>query len=105
MLAGGTTWYWLDDRNIVDWDFDSWEQRFSEEAYRFDNNEFPINFIGHALNGAAFYGLSRSNRMDVLSSFLYGAVTSFVWEFFCRRGSRSLAHGSPSVTRSERSRW
>lgn len=82
MLSGGTIWYWLDDRNVVDWDFESWEQRFRDEAYRFDNNEFPINFIGHALNGAAFYGLPRSNRMGVLGSFLYAAATSFVWEFF-----------------------
>ena len=82
MLVGGSIWYWIDDRNIVDWDFESWNQRFSEEAYRFDNNEFPINFIGHPLSGAAYYGVPRTNRMDVYTSFLYGLLTSFIWEFF-----------------------
>lgn len=81
MLAGGTIWYWIDDRNIADWDFDSWEQRFREEAYRFDNNHFPINFIGHPLSGAAYYGLPRANRMDVLPSLGYAVLTSFIWEF------------------------
>ena len=57
------------------------EQRFREDAYRFDNNHFPINFIAHPLSGAAYYGLPRSNRMDVPSSFLYGVATSFLWEF------------------------
>src|SRR5690606_8505193 len=47
MLAGGTIWYLIDERNVLDWDFDSVEQRFREEAYRFDNNHFPINFVAH----------------------------------------------------------
>ncbi|MCZ7686103.1 MAG: DUF3943 domain-containing protein [Sandaracinaceae bacterium] len=81
MLAGGTIWYWIDDRNIADWDFDSWEQRFREDAYRFDNNHFPINFIGHPLSGAAYYGLPRANRMDVLPSLGYAVLTTFIWEF------------------------
>ncbi|MFK7987837.1 MAG: DUF3943 domain-containing protein [Sandaracinaceae bacterium] len=81
-LAGGTLWYWIDDRNIVDWDFDSWETRFSEVAYRFDNNEFPINYIGHPLSGAAFYGVPRANRLHWTEAFIFGLLTSFVWEFF-----------------------
>jgi len=81
-LAGGSIWYWIDDRNIVDWDFDSWETRFSERAYRFDNNEVPINWIGHPLSGAAYYGVPRANRLSVPMSFVYGVVTSFIWEFF-----------------------
>lgn len=81
-LAGGTIWYWIDERNIVDWDLDSWEQRFDESSYRFDNNEFPINYIGHPLSGGAYYGLPRANRLMAWESFLYAVATSFVWEFF-----------------------
>ncbi|MGE0786034.1 MAG: DUF3943 domain-containing protein [Sandaracinaceae bacterium] len=81
-LIGGTVWYWIDDRNIVDWDLDGWERRFDESSYRFDNNEFPINFVGHPLSGGAYYGLPRANRLPAWESFLFGAATSFVWEFF-----------------------
>lgn len=81
LLGVGTAWYWLDDRNVVDWDFTSLT-RFDEDAYRFDNNEFPLNFVGHPLAGAAYYGLPRANRLGLYASFAYGLLTSFVWEFF-----------------------
>src|SRR5690606_21954322 len=48
ILGVGTLWYWIErDRNVVDWDLDSWRQRFSKEAYRFDNNSIGMNFLGH----------------------------------------------------------
>src|SRR5688572_18662378 len=62
-LAGGLIWYWIDDRNVLDWDIKSIDERFDESAYRFDNNQFPINFIGHALSGSAFYFMPRSNGL------------------------------------------
>lgn len=81
-LGAGTVWYWLDkNRNVADWDFPSWEQRFTLEAWRYDNNHFPINFLGHALNGAAFYGLPRANGHGVGVSAAYAFGTSFAWEF------------------------
>ena len=80
-LAGGTAWYLIDDRNVLDWDLESLEQRFDEASYRFDNNHFPMNFLAHPLSGAAFYGVPRSNGLSMPLSAIYGIVTSFLWEF------------------------
>lgn len=81
-LLGGTLWYVIDDRNVLDWDLESWDQRFSEEAYRFDNNGFSMNFLAHPLSGAAFYGVPRANGLSMPVSALYGIASSFIWEFF-----------------------
>lgn len=82
VLAIGALWYWADrDRNLADWDFPSWKQRFSGEAWRFDNNHFPINFIAHPLNGGAFYVLPRLNDHGLAVSSAYAFMTSFAWEF------------------------
>lgn len=81
-LAGGVAWYLIDERNVLDWDLESWDERFSEHAYRFDNNHFPMNFLAHPLSGAAFYGVPRSNGLSMPVSALYGIVSSFIWEFF-----------------------
>jgi hypothetical protein len=82
ILGIGTLWYWLErDRNVVDWDFDSWRQRFSREAYRFDNNPIGMNFLGHAMSGAAYYGIARSNGLHSGYSFIAAFLTSFTWEF------------------------
>src|SRR5690606_10769561 len=59
ILGVGTLWYWIErDRNVVDWDSGSWRQRFSREAYRFDNNSLGMNFLGHAMSGSAYYGIA-----------------------------------------------
>lgn len=81
-LLGGTLWYVIDERNVLDWDIESWDQRFSEDTYRFDNNHFPMNFLAHPLSGAAFYGVPRANGLSMPVSALYGIVSSFIWEFF-----------------------
>lgn len=81
ILGAGTLWYWLDDRNLADWDYPSWKERFTLEAWRYDNNEFPINFLGHTFNGATFYALPRANDLSVPVSATYALLTSFAWEF------------------------
>ncbi len=81
-LAGGTAWYWIDkDKNVADWDFDSWGDRFDRDAFRMDNNQFGVNFVLHPMSGSAFYGFARSNDLSVGVSFTYAFVTSFVWEW------------------------
>jgi len=82
-LGAGIAWYAADEeRNLADWDFPSWEQRFTLEAWRFDNNHFPINFMGHSLSGAAYYAMPRANDHNIAVATTYGFVTSFIWEFF-----------------------
>lgn len=81
-LGAGIVWYAVDDeRNLADWDFPSWEQRFTLEAWRFDNNHFPINWMGHPLSGSAYYAFPRANDHGVWVSATYSFMTSFLWEF------------------------
>lgn len=81
-LGAGTTWYWVDrEHNLADWDYPTWKQRLTLEAWRFDNNAFPMNFLAHPLNGAAFYAMPRANGHDVGVSAAYAFATSFAWEF------------------------
>lgn len=82
-LGAGVIWYAADDeRNLADWDFPSWKQRFNGDAWTFDNNHFPINWMGHPLSGAAYYAFPRARDNAVWVSSIYALMTSFVWEFF-----------------------
>lgn len=82
ILGSATIWYAADrQRNVADWDFPSWGQRFTLEAWKFDNNHFPINFIGHPVNGTLFYMFPRANGHSLLVSTGYSFATSFAWEF------------------------
>jgi hypothetical protein len=80
-LAAGAIWYWLDDRNIADWDYPSLKERLNGEAWRFDNNTFPINYAWHAVNGTGFHAIARANGLSMRASFGYGFATSMVWEY------------------------
>jgi len=81
-LGGGTAWYWIDrERQVADWDYPSWKDRFTLESWRFDNNPFGINFIWHALSGAGFHEVSRENDLSLLASVGFGFATSMAWEY------------------------
>lgn len=80
-LIGGTVWYWIDDRNVLDWDRPSLEQRLNGEAWRFDNNGAAINFLFHPLAGGGFYAVGRANHLGVAEAFLYGLGASSLWEY------------------------
>ncbi len=81
-LGVGTAWYWLDrERQVADWDFPSVKERFTFEAWRFDNNPFDINFFWHAFNGTSFHLVARSNRLGLLPSAALGFATSMMWEY------------------------
>jgi hypothetical protein len=81
LLGGGTLWYWIDNRNVLDWDDPSIEQRLDGRAWTFDNNAFPMNFVFHPLSGAAFYALPRANNLGVATSAAYGFAASMMWEY------------------------
>ena len=81
-LAAGTTWYWLDrERQVADWDYPSVKDRLTFEAWRYDNNPFPINFAWHAFNGTGFHVIARSNDLSLLEAAGYGFMTSMAWEY------------------------
>ena len=79
-LTGGAVWYFIDDRNIADWDYESLQQRLTLDAFRYDNNTFAINFIYHPLSGAAFHAFARSNDLGMLESIGWGFLVSAGWE-------------------------
>lgn len=82
-LAAGTVWYFAEfEDNRGDWDYGSWTQRFDRDAFRYDNNVFPINFVYHPLSGTAWHLLPRANGMNLLVAATYGLLTSWSWEFF-----------------------
>jgi hypothetical protein len=81
-LLAGTVWYWVEkDKNALDWDYDSWAQRFDKDAFRFDNNAFATNWLFHPFAGSSYYGAGRANDLHTGWSLLYSFLTSFSWEF------------------------
>lgn len=82
LLTTGTVAYFIEKRRgSVQWTAESWPARFSREAYRYDNNSFPQNFVLHPLSGAIFYGVARANDLSIAASAGYSLATSFAWEF------------------------
>jgi hypothetical protein len=80
-LGLGTTWYFLDQKtNRPDWDNPEFRERLSGDAWRFDNNSFSINFIGHPLTGSGFYLLARTNNLGPGWSFANSFGYSLLWE-------------------------
>jgi hypothetical protein len=81
-LGVGVIEYWIDrKRAITNFDYPSLVDRFTFKAWRFDNNGFLINHIGHPLNGMSFHMLARANGLGLAGSFLAGFGTSMLWEF------------------------
>lgn len=80
LYGGGATWYVIDDRNVLDWDYPSVEQRITGEAWRFDSNGFGMNFFGHPLAGMGSYMFARGNRLGVWPSWGYSVAGSTFWE-------------------------
>lgn len=80
-LAAASTWYVIDRRNVLDWDYPSAEERLNGEAWRFDNNTFALNYVWHPLAGSGMYVLARGNRLGPWPSFLYSFAGSTTWEY------------------------
>jgi hypothetical protein len=82
MIGLGAAWYWIDrDRQVADWDYPSIGDRLTFEAWRYDNNPFPINFAWHALDGGQYHVVARANDLGLPASIGVGVATSLAWEF------------------------
>jgi hypothetical protein len=78
----GAAWYWIDrDRQVGDWDFPSWRERFSTEILINDTNPFIVNYSWHTFGGAAFHLAGRSNDLGVIEAALWGFGASIAWEY------------------------
>lgn len=81
VLALGTAQYWISaSANAEDWDFPAWGKRLSAENVRFDNNTHLTNNLLHPLAGAAYYGVARSNGLNVCAAALYNMAANAIWE-------------------------
>ena len=87
LIGGVTTYYWLSYGKFQeDWQFSlSWQgQRrrlFSAESPKLDSNNFDTNWT-HALAGAGYYSIARTNGYSSGSSLLFSIGSSAFWEIF-----------------------
>ncbi len=85
-LGAGTVWYWTATSvNAPDWQYTSfgdslYKKLVTFEAWRFDDNPVHLNSPGHALSGAVYYLLGRSNGLGPGVSFGAAALESTLWE-------------------------
>lgn len=84
-MAISTVNYWIKyTKFIEDWQFRlNWKdqrKRFTTgEGWRLDSNSFKSNWT-HALSGAVYYSMARSNRLSWLESSLFSLGGSAFWE-------------------------
>lgn len=80
-LSIATIRYQLDGERKQNWDYPSIKQRFTLEAWRYDNNPFGINYFAHAFEGAVFHLIGRTNNLGLAESAALGFGSSLAWEF------------------------
>jgi len=78
--------YWIKySKWIEDWQYelkwdDQKERFFTLKANHFDSNPFVTNWT-HSLAGGVYYTYGRYHRLSSLGSFIFGTVSSLVWEY------------------------
>jgi len=87
ILGLTSLYYWGTKSSEADFDYDvsfeTLKKKFSGKAILFDDNPIGTNSIpGHALAGAYYYLIARSNKLSRTESFLWSFITSAVYEFF-----------------------
>ena len=80
-LGAAAIRYQLDGERKKNFDFPSLKERFTLEAWRYDNNPFGINYLWHAVEGTYFHLAARSNGLSLAESAALGFAASFAWEF------------------------
>ena len=59
--------------------FDKWWANV--QSPHWDDDSWPVNYIGHPYFGATYYIRARERGFDRIDSFLYSAVASAIYEF------------------------
>jgi len=86
VFAYSQTKYWVTyEEWLEDWQYDlTWKDQakrfFSLDAWRFDSNCFGLNW-SHALAGALYYNIARTNNLNRMESLLFTIGGSFYWEY------------------------
>jgi hypothetical protein len=88
LITASTIDYWRTYADFEeDWQFAlTWKDQkrrfFTAESPKFDSNAFWFNW-SHALSGAAYYNLARTNGLNSRASFLFSFGMSALWEAVC----------------------
>lgn len=59
-----------------------WKRNF-REGWKWDNNNWGVNFVGHPYQGSYYFVAARSAGYSFYTSMLFTAFGSWSWEFFC----------------------
>jgi len=59
--------------------FEKWWE--SASSPHWDDDSWPVNYIGHSYFGATYYTRARERGFDRIDSFMYAAVASAIYEF------------------------
>jgi len=85
MTISGADYWHKYGQFLEDWQYrpvwrDQKKRFFSFQAYRFDHNNFKLNWR-HSLAGMIYYELARSNNLPWWNSMLYSLGGSLYWEY------------------------
>ncbi|HRD02011.1 MAG TPA: DUF3943 domain-containing protein [Candidatus Saccharicenans sp.] len=85
MTISGADYWHTYSKFLEDWQYrpvwrDQKKRFFSFQAYRFDHNNFNLNWR-HSLAGMVYYELARSNNLPWWNSMLYSLGGSLYWEY------------------------
>lgn len=80
-------WYWgHQEHSEAEIDADAWStwrgKLFSLRYFRFDQNRFNTNAVGHPIAGLVSYQIARGSGLGVGASFLATLAASTIWKYF-----------------------
>jgi len=80
-------WYWgHQEHSESEIDADSWStwrgKLFSLRYFRFDNDHFNTNAVGHPISGLISYQIARGSGLGVGGSMLATVASSTAWKYF-----------------------
>ncbi|HLV67280.1 MAG TPA: DUF3943 domain-containing protein [Polyangiaceae bacterium] len=86
ITALGVLWYItttdLDREWRLGYQWETFREKLTGEAFGLDTNHFGTNFIGHPLGGTGYYHAARANRLTWPASFGFAIAGSLFWEYF-----------------------
>ncbi len=80
-------WYWAhQEPSNSEISVDSWStwraKLFSLQYFRFDQDRFNTNAVGHPVAGLVYYQIARGSGFGVGASFLASVAASTAWKYF-----------------------
>ena len=70
---------WVLNRKFVTTKFSEIKENF-KKGFKYDSDQFYINFFAHPYHGALYHTAARSNNLSFLASSAYTLAGSLIWE-------------------------